>query len=417
MLRESVERRLRDDHGEDGFLFPAYEDYCFANVPHTVASLLGADTGRSLPADVFDGVDTTGIDTVVVALVDGFGLDGWKRHHGDTEFLARITERGVVTPLTSIYPSETAAAVTTFHTGRLPAEHGVIGWNVYEPTVDEAFEALPFRTKAGNEPTGLTRDDVADAEPLYPELADAGIESTLVDPHAAQQSSVRERPYESLDEVGPKLRDAVESADPPSYVFTYVPHVDHAAHAEGTDSATYDETVAAVCEQLQAGLVDGLDGTAAENTLLLVTADHGHVDTDPERNVDLSAVDGVGDSLRQHADGTPIRISGSPRNVHLQLRPDRVTAVRDDLNATLDARVFTRDAALNRGLFGDAEASETFCRRCGDLVLTHRDLGTWWGDAEPGELDLVGMHGGLHPHEMLVPFAAVRLAELHDGDA
>lgn len=413
MLRESVERRIRDDHGEDGFLFPAYGDYCFANVPHTVASLLGADTGRTLPPDVLDGVDAAGIDTVVVALVDGFGLDGWKRRHGDNEFLARVTERGVVTPLTSIYPSETAAAVTTFHTGCLPAEHGVIGWNLYEPTVDEAFEALPFRTKSGDEPTGLSRDDVADADPLYPELAEAGIESTLVDPHAAQQSSVRERPYESLDEVGPTLRDAVESADDPAYVFTYVPHVDHAAHAEGTDSATYDETVAAVCEQLRTGLVDGLDRAAAENTLLVVTADHGHVDTDPDRNVDLGAVADLPDPLRQHADGTSIRFSGSPRNVHLHLRPDRVGAVRERLRDALDARTFTREDALGRDLFGDVDPSETFRRRCGDLILTHRDLGTWWGDAEPDELDLVGMHGGLHPHEMLVPFAAVRLSELH----
>ncbi|WP_135819991.1 alkaline phosphatase family protein [Halostella litorea] len=414
MLRESVERRLREDHGEDGYLFPAYEDYCFANVPHTVASLLGVDTGRTLPADALDGVDTEGIDTVVVALVDGFGLDGWKRTRDDHGFLRRVTDRGVVTPLTSVYPSETAAAITTFHTGALPAEHGVVGWNVYEPTVDEAFEALPFRTKAGDEPAGLTRGDVADAEPLYPDLAAEGVESTLVDPHAANQPGVRERPYESLDEVGTELRDAVETADAPAYVATYVPHVDHAAHADGTNSATYDGTVGAVFDQLEAGLVDGLDDAAAENTLLVVTADHGHVDTDPERNVDLSAADGVGDSLRQHADGSLIRFSGSPRNAHLQLRPDRVERVRDELLAGLDARAFTREEALARDLFGDVDPSETFRRRCGDLVLTHRDLGTWWGDAEAEELDLVGMHGGLHPHEMLVPFAAVRLSELHD---
>jgi len=414
MLRESVERRLRDDHAEDGSLFPAYEDYCFANVPHTVASLLGADTGRTLPDDALDGVETGDVDTVVVALVDGFGLDGWKRTRDDHEFLRRVTERGVVTPLTSIYPSETAAAITTFHTGRLPAEHGVVGWNVYEPTVDEAFEALPFRTKSGGEPAGLSRDDVANAEPLYPDLAAEGVESTLVDPHAAEQPGARERPYERLDEVGTVLRDAVETADDPAYVFAYVPHVDHAAHAEGTDSATYDETVGAVFDQLEAALGDGIDGATAENTLLVVTADHGHVDTDPARNVDLSAVDGVVDSLRQHADGSPVRFSGSPRNVHLQLPPDRVDGVRDDLVARGDARAFTREEALDRDLFGDVEPSATFRRRCGDLVLTHRDLGTWWGDAEPEELDLVGMHGGLHPHEMLVPFAAVRLSELHD---
>jgi hypothetical protein len=67
---------------------------------------------------------------------------------------------------------------------------------------------------------------------------------------------------------------------------------------------------------------------------------------------------------------------------------------------------------LQNGGLGDRGVSARFRRRCGDLVLTHRELGTWRGDAEPDELDLVGMHGGLHPEEMLVPFAAVRADRL-----
>ncbi len=36
----------------------------------------------------------------------------------------------------------------------------------------------------------------------------------------------------------------------------------------------------------------------------------------------------------------------------------------------------------------------------------------WFGDVEPDELYLAGMHGGLHPEEMLVPFAAARASTL-----
>ena len=78
----------------------------------------------------------------------------------------------------------------------------------------------------------------------------------------------------------------------------------------------------------------------------------------------------------------------------------------------MDARVFERDEVLDRELFGDVTASETFRRRLGDMVLTHRELGTWWGDEEAHELGYVGMHGGLHPEEMLIPFAALRADEL-----
>ncbi|WP_137289923.1 hypothetical protein [Natronorubrum halophilum] len=52
MLQSGVEERLRETHLWDGFLYPAYDSFCFANVPHTVASLLGAETGRTLPDEV-----------------------------------------------------------------------------------------------------------------------------------------------------------------------------------------------------------------------------------------------------------------------------------------------------------------------------------------------------------------------------
>ena len=36
MLRSEVETQLREEHESEGLVFPAYEDYCFANVPDTI---------------------------------------------------------------------------------------------------------------------------------------------------------------------------------------------------------------------------------------------------------------------------------------------------------------------------------------------------------------------------------------------
>lgn len=117
-------------------------------------------------------------------------------------------------------------------------------------------------------------------------------------------------------------------------------------------------------------------------------------------------------NLWTHAEGTPIRFAGSPRNVHLHLEPGSVESVRDVLVSDLDAWVFTAPKVLDRGLFGP-RPSETFRRRLGDLVVSHRDLSVWWGDGvETEELVHVGMHGGLHTDEMLVPFASVPLPDV-----
>lgn len=70
MLREDVADALREEYERDGFVFPAYESYCFGNVPDTVRTLLDAGGRRPLPGDVFEGVRSD-IERVVVILLDG----------------------------------------------------------------------------------------------------------------------------------------------------------------------------------------------------------------------------------------------------------------------------------------------------------------------------------------------------------
>jgi len=103
---------------------------------------------------VLAGVETD-VDVVVVALVDGFGYEQFRRDRDRYDLLSRLVERGRVTPLTSIYPSETAAAITTLHTASLPVEHGLLGWDLYVEEEDLLLETLPFRTKDGRDPAAV----------------------------------------------------------------------------------------------------------------------------------------------------------------------------------------------------------------------------------------------------------------------
>lgn len=407
MLRTAVEDRLWDHHGEDGYLFPAYEDYCFANVPHTVGSMLGVDTGRPLPDDVLPAGDPEpGI--VLVVLIDGLGLSVWKRDRGRHTLLDTVTDRGIVTPLTSVYPSETTAALTTFHTGTLPAEHGGIGWNVYEPLTDECFEALTYQRKDGSRPA-LEFSKVFAARSIYRQFSAAGVDVHHVTPYPHELGGVTMHGIDSPRDLPETLPAVLSAAEPPAYVFTYLSDIDTISHETGTESTAFHETLETIAMAIERAIAQ-VDLGTARDTLLILTADHGHVDTDPERNVDLSTVDGLVDQLASDGNGEPIRLVGSPRNVHLHLRPG-AASVREAIEREVDARLFTREEALDCGLFG-APPSETFRRRLGDLIVAPRDRSAWWGNLEPGELAHVGMHGGLHPDEMLVPFGTVELAAL-----
>ena len=412
MLRESVERWLLEDYARDGALLPAYGDYCFANVPDTLRALRGLTADRPLPDDVFSGVDTD-VERVVCVLLDGFGYAHWKRDHADHPFLASLTEAGPVTPLTSTYPSETAAAMTTFTSGLQPIEHGVLGWWQYLPELDRVIQTLPFAT-LDDEPLSETdrfgRTDLFPPRSIHEEIADSGTAVSLVRPVEIAESDVEDgidrRPHRNAPEMALSIRQALESGA--EFVYAYSPVLDGVAHESGTESERYAAQLASVTAALDRELHGKLDPTLAEETLVVVTADHGQVDTDPRGNVDLQELP-IWDHLRRDGEGEPIPPVGGPRNVRFHVRDGHLDRLHGVLDTHLDAHPFTREEALSLGLFGDRDPHPEFDERCGELVCVPGEGSAWWTDEE---LELVGMHGGLSPEEMLVPFAAARLDRL-----
>jgi hypothetical protein len=431
MVRDDVRERLRSA-GPDGYVFPDYGGYCFHRVVPTMLDLLGGDVAddRTLPDDVLPEVAAT-VDRVLLLFVDGFGEHLWRRHDDDA-LVTAFEERGRVTPLTSIYPSETAAAVTSHHTGLTAAEHGAVGWDQWVASVNAVVQTLPFT--AGDDAAdavGAVPGDLFDGEPLYP---DAGVDATLVQPSSSADSTytrraaagMDRRAYGTLDDLAREAVAALEGGDGPRFVDAYLPHVDAVGHASGTESEAFHDEVDRVSAAVR-GLLDDLDESTAERTLVVVTADHGLIDTDPETNVDLRDLDGVWEHLRERppagqrqASGTGQRDAvgtgpgdrmppvGSGRNVNLFLEPGTVERVRAALEPQVDCRTFTREEALEEGLFGP-DPGERIRERCGDLVVVPREKTVWY---DPEHLAFVSAHGGLSPAEMLVPFAVGRASDL-----
>ncbi|WP_306057120.1 alkaline phosphatase family protein [Natronococcus wangiae] len=420
-MRTDLESRLREELSEGPYLFPDYGGYCFAGVPETALSPLDGGFDRRLPADVFAGVETD-VDNVVLFLLDGFGYEHWREYCGEQEFLSTLADRGTVTPLTAIYPSETAAALTTVHTGRPPVEHGLLGWFQYLESAERIVETLPFTTLDGEaladvSPASDARE-LFEGGTIYRRAQEAGIDSYAIQPAEFVDSGYTRKTavgaerigYDAPADLAPSIRRALENSSNRTYVYAYDPTIDAVSHAEGTGTERYRTNLEAILERLRRELIDRLDPDVAARTLLLVTADHGIVDTVPEENVDATEWDdwpALRETFRRDAAGEPRLPTGSPRNVHFHVRPDRVREARALLGSNLEGRTFTREEALERDLFGPGTPSSLFERRCGDLIAVHRNRGMWWG-----EMESIGMHGGLAREEMLVPLAAARLDAL-----
>jgi predicted AlkP superfamily pyrophosphatase or phosphodiesterase len=413
MRPDDVVERLRSDEFEPGYLRPAYEDYSFANVTPTVADVLGVDAGRGLPDDTLG--EHADASNVLVVLIDGVRYDRWLGT--DAPFFERARESGRTTALTSVYPSETAAAMTTYQTGRQPVEHGLLGWEQYFRSVGEAVEPLKGQTVGGRslEPEVEEGLESFEGDTVHAALSATGVgsavihpKSTLTHPFSAERYDGATRlPYGNPGEGAVEARKALESPDH-SFVTLYVHHVDSVSHQWGTRTPHYETTMHMLSASLERAFRD-LDPAVAADTLVLFTADHGHVDTGTDgAGVVLTDREVVTENLARGPDGEPVLPTGGARNVHLHLREGSVERVREALS-DIDALLFTRAEALEADLFGDREPGDRFLRRCGDLILVPNETSVYYN---PVKFEHVGQHGGLDPDELLVPFTAASLANL-----
>lgn len=423
MLHEALADTLRAETIAPGCIRPAWNDYCFANVPDTVLSLFGngSKAVRPLPDTVLDGV-TTEFDHVVLAFVDGFGWNHFQRVRHDHSFLTRLTEHATVTPLTAGYPSETAAAVSTIHTGHQPCEHGVLGWNAHVPSLGGYIQTLPF-TDHEHTPLGEVCND--------PDPADLIDESTLYERLDArsvliQPTGINENPYnaqvtrgaelvnhENPAQAAYRVRAQLEGTTEPTYCYCYLSHVDTFSHTHGVIHEETDAQLASVCRAIEREIIEKLDPAIAERTLLLVLADHGEIDTTPPERINVGSFD-LDRHLQRDEQGAPIPVVGGPRNLQFYAREGHRNALRtalEDSLAPLDPLVLDRERIIDEDLFGDREPSDRFKRRCPDVLVVPR---TGFARDADDPLTKVGMHGGLHPDEMLIPFAAARIDTLQE---
>lgn len=407
MLDAALAGELAADELADGYLRPDYDGFCFSRIPATAAAMVGADIGPDLPERTLNGVETDA-ERVLVVFVDSLGFRQFERVYEDVSLLSSFVESGRVTPLTSTYPSETAACVTTMHTGNEPVEHGLLGWNGYDRMGDTVYETLPYLAKDGGE-IAVKPADLFDAEPLYGRLGAASVDSHVVEPdygpgyRDASLVGATVHHYERTTEFALAARDAVRESDASSYTYAYYPVVDTVSHHHGPDGERYDLQVGAVCDALERAF-GTLEASVAEETVVCLVADHGQVPVDGGTQLGDT---GVLEHVPVDRSGAPL-VLGGPRNVHLRVTDE--AAARACLS-DLDALVLSKEEALGADLWGLGEPGDAFERNCGDLVVIAREGALWHSD-EPDELALAGMHGGLHPDEALVPFGVARLEDL-----
>lgn len=407
---------------DNHLLRPIYADYSFGNIPTTIHYLLtGEQRGPLLPADCFGG-QYPQPRKIVLFFIDSFGWAFWERFQERFRTTRAVVERGILTPLSALFPSTTSASVSTMNLGVLPAQHGLYEWNIYIPAYGQVIQSLPFTPlgrhlpdtclRLGCEPGQL----LTASETVYQRLAAHGVRSIQFANRSYAHSSYNTMTsrgaeivtHSTLAEALIQIKETLPTITGKALLGFYWPDIDSVAHHYGPGTAYHEAETINFWTTFDA-LIKDLAG--AEETLFLFTADHGQVYADAGQTLYLNRrFPELADILPTSPTGHPIYPNGSPRDLFLHVRPERREATLQLLNQQLAeiAMVMTVDQALAEGLLGPPPYSSEFRRRLGDiLVLPHAGQFISWYEPELLENRFYGHHGGLARDELLTVLGVI----------
>ena len=358
-------------------LLPAYDGGCITNV---VPALLHQteSTPAWMPSAALEA------DRVVLLVIDGLGwaqLES-RRHLAPT--LSAMAGQAI----TTVAPSTTATALTSISTGLPPGEHGVMGYRM--AVAGEVLNVLRWSTTRGDARRSIVPSTVqphapfgAQRPPVVTRAEFAGSGFTL-----AHLDGVRFTGYRTLGTLAAELVRHASAGEP--FVYGYYEGLDKVSHEYGLGAA-FDEELRWI-DHLAATLLERLP----RGTALVVTADHGQVETG------ANVVELPSDVLT-HLRGQ----SGEGRFRWLHARSGRVGALLDAAESALGdlAWVRTREQVIADAWYGP-KVTDAAAARLGDVAVAAKGTVAFHDPNDTGPYVLVGRHGSLTEDEMLVPLLA-----------
>lgn len=379
-------------------------DYHGGSILNLMHSIIQARGGHS----VTPPLTALPLDTLVHArhlillVIDGLGAN-WLAQHAPNGIL----HRAQCASLTSVFPSTTASAITTYLTGEAPLQHGITGWFTYLRELGCVMTVLTGKPRYGGltyRQAGIDPRKLFGHTPIFDRLASP---SVMISPqqiarsdfnlaHAGRAEVIA---YDGLADLFHQTLQVVRRPQRlrrvPQFLYLYWPALDSIGHAQGINSPA----AVAHLAQIEREIASFLTAAAGTDTLLLVCADHGQLDTTPAAQIDLAAHPELAECLL-------LPLCGEPRAAFCYVRPARARTFEQYCQQVLTEQVemIPSQQLVEEGWFGFGTPHPQIFDRIGDYCLLPRGQRVI-RDRLPSEKSYVqiGVHGGLSAAELMVP--------------
>lgn len=237
---------------------------------------------------------------IVMVLVDGLGWQMLRERAGHTPNLRRLLADSDY--LHTCAPSTTAAALTTLATGVYPGAHAMVGYAVRDPLLrgqmgaghvpgpGDVFDLITFKNSSHDPltwqsvPTLIERANAKADAGCGPQLGAVSIGRSKFAGSGLSLAAWRGFKHIGVDALDQRPYQAYRAIkEGAKLVYLYVGELDHAGHNHGWHSDKWLEAL----EALDA-MVGQLFRRLPAGTRIVLTADHGMVDTDWHHRIDLA---------------------------------------------------------------------------------------------------------------------------------
>ena len=396
---------------------PLYSTYNFSRIPDTIQSLFESQPLQSrLPEDTLLGSNENN-EIVLLILLDGFGWVFFERYLEKVPLLRHFRDHGIVSKITSQFPSTTVCHIPTLHTGKPLAIHGMPEWFYFEPEADDII--IPFQfSKPQDRPDRSLKIDpqiIFEGSALYPSLKCKSVDSFVFMHKDYSHSPFSKQACQGATTVGfQSLKTGAQAVEAllsaskgRTYVCLYVDSFDLICHTKGPDSQDLEKSIANIAELLNDMVMKTLPSLNKKYSVI-VTADHGQVAVSHARTyyLDQERPDLI-DCLKRNGAGQILAPCGSPRDFMLHVKEEALEFVSNELSSALEgkAEVYKTDVLIDQGLFGEVSQDSRLRRRLGNLIILPDDNEcVWWSSNGIFRNKFLGHHGGLSPQEVDIPF-------------
>ena len=257
---------------KENIIMPNY-DNCILGTITSILKYYNVETKHKSSEKIDKILHQKEYKNVILLLLDGLG-----EHILNKDLPNGYLKNNQIDCVTSVYPSTTTAALTTYYSGKPPYETGWIAWSQYFKEYGRALDMFSHNESYMREPLKKPLIDVfktiVNYESIFEQIEKASkdVKAYEIEPEYAERRAKRSIRANNLDELIMNIQDLCDNPDK-KFIFAYSDNPDGLLHKYGVESKEVKEFLIEAESKIQ-----DMCNKMEDDTIVIITADHGHKD-------------------------------------------------------------------------------------------------------------------------------------------